>query len=140
MSDVFLDTNLLIYAIDKDQPVKRRRARQVLRRLNESGTGVISTQILQEFYVVATGKLGMEPARAKRLVRLLSKVALITVTPPLIENAIDVSVANQISFWDALVIAAARQAGCGEVWSEDLQDGQVIEGVKIANPLASTAS
>lgn len=134
MARVFLDTNVLVYSIDANSPAKREQARNLLREVQQEGNGVISTQVLQEFYVVATRKLGVEPLDAKRILELLANFEVVTITVPLIEQAIDCSVANQVSFWDALIIAGAEDGGCAEIWTEDLQDGQRIRGVKVVNP------
>jgi predicted nucleic acid-binding protein len=91
---------------------------------------------LQEFYVVATRKLSVDPLTARRAIYLLPNFDVVTITVPLIELAIDINVADQLSFWDALIAAAATSADCDEIWTEDLQHGQMIRGVRITNPLA----
>ena len=134
MSKVFLDTNILVYALDRDEQEKQSACRAILRQLQDDNRAVISTQVMQEFFVVATRKLGVEPLKAKRILQALGNVETIAVAPALIYEAIDCSLLNQISFWDALVIVCADSARCALVLSEDLNDGQVIKGVKIQNP------
>ena len=132
---VFLDTNILVYAQDQDSPVKRRRSREVIAALAQSGTGVISTQVLQEFYVTVTRKLGVAPLAAKRVLQTFTIFEIVQTSPDLIERAIDCSVLNTISFWDALIVAAAASSGCAIVYSEDLNADQTIQGVRVENPM-----
>lgn len=135
MSKVFLDTNVFIYALDHSDARKQACARACLQQVMDRGDGVISTQILQEYYVVATRKLGVEPAAAKRQVQALGRIETVLVTPELIHEAIDGCVAEKISFWDSLLMAAARFAGCAKIYTEDLNPGQLIGGVEVVNPL-----
>ena len=140
MSKVFLDTNILVYALDQDDPKKQKACRVLLRRLQETDRAVISTQVMQEFYVVATRKLGIEPLQAKSILKTLDNLEVVPVSPTLIYEAIDCSLLNQISFWDALVIVCAESALCTLVLSEDLNDGQIIRGVKVQNPFTWSGS
>jgi len=132
----FLDANILVYAQDRDSAAKRRRSREVIAALAEAGTGVISTQVLQEFYVAVTRKLGVAPLAAKSVLRTFRVFEIVQTSPDLIDSAIDGSVLNGIAFWDALIVAAAAASGCAVVYSEDLNAGQVIQGVRIENPFA----
>lgn len=131
---VFFDTNVLVQGLDRSDTKKQKRARQLLREAAESNTGVLSTQVLQEFYVAATKKLGVEPLAAKELLHHFQNFETIIINPGFISEAIDCSVLNRISFQDSLIIVAAESAGCSVVWSEDFNDGQVIRGVRIKNP------
>ena len=135
MSKVFLDTNLLLYCMDQSDEAKRMRCRDLLRDLESEGSGVISTQVMQEFYVAATRKMSVEPLMAKGVVNSLGRFEVVTVTPQLIGEAIDTSILNQISFWDSLIVACAESARCDSLWTEDLNHGQVIRGVRVVNPL-----
>lgn len=130
----FLDTNVLLYADDLDAGEKRRKARVVLRDALTSGEGVVSTQVLQEFFVNSTGKLGVDPVEARRKVELLARMDLVRIDLAMILAAIDLSRLHSLSFWDALVLQAASVAGCGVLLTEDLQHGQVLAGVRIENP------
>ncbi|MFT5466291.1 MAG: putative nucleic acid-binding protein [Verrucomicrobiales bacterium] len=130
----FIDTNVLIYSVDSADAQKRERALQLIAALARDRTGVISTQILQEFYSAATRKLGIEPLNAKPHIRDFQIFDIVQVTPVMIDEGIDWSILNQISFWDGLVVAAAETAGCHEMFSEDLGGGQTIRGVTIRNP------
>jgi predicted nucleic acid-binding protein len=134
---VFVDTNVLVYADDEDAGAKRERARTVLAELIPAGRAVISTQVLQEFFVIATRKLGIAADQARRRVDALARLDVVLVRPDLILDAIDLHRLHQLSFWDALVIRCAAAAGCSRLLSEDLNDGQVVSGVRIENPFAT---
>jgi len=138
MSDakVFFDTNVLAYAQDHDAGEKRQRSRQLIADVVASGAGVVSTQVLQEFYVTATRKMGVAPLAAKRVMQSFTIFEVVQVSPALIEKAIDRSVLSQLSFWDALIVTASASSGCTTIYSEDLNAGQMIDGVRIVNPFA----
>ncbi len=133
-SRVFVDANVLVYAQDTATPDKLRRSREIITRLSESGDGVISTQVLQEFFVAVTCKLGVLPLVAKGVMKTFSIFEIVPVSTALIYEAIDCAILNQLSFWDALILAAAASAGCTTVLSEDLNPSQAILGVRIQNP------
>jgi predicted nucleic acid-binding protein len=130
----FVDTNILLYAVDEGAGAKRAASRAIL---DESAPGpqkVISTQVLQEFYAVSVRKLGFAPTRARELTLLWANLEVVRIETEDVLGAIDCSILNRISFWDGLILAAARKASCGVLWTEDLNDGQVIQGVRIENP------
>ena len=140
MSDVvFVDTNILIYAHDADAGIKRERAVEKLRQLWETGGGRLSVQVLQEFYVNVTRKLTTRVARstAREVVNTYSAWVREPITPETVLRATDIAELSQLSFWDALIVAAAEQAGADHLLSEDLNDGQAIAGIKVVNPLLS---
>jgi predicted nucleic acid-binding protein len=130
----FFDTNILVQTLDKADKHKQKKARQLLSDAARSNLGVVSTQVLQEFFVATTKKLGLDPLVVKELVHQLSHLETIVVTPHFISEAIDCSIINRLSFWDALIVVTAESARCSLLWSEDLNDGQIIRGVKITNP------
>lgn len=134
---VFLDTNVLIYADDLDAGQKNATARDVVRRALTDGTGVLSTQVLQEFFVIATKKLGVDAEIARRKVELLSAMDVVRIEVDEILAAIDLHRLHSISFWDALIVRGAATAGCKRLLSEDLQHGRTIAGVTIENPFAT---
>lgn len=137
MPKSFVDTNVLVYAMDAHDRARRKRCRELLADLRRDGTGAISTQVLQEFYVVATKKLSRDPIRVKPLLHWFEKhFEIVTVSAPLIREAVDCSVVSRISFWDALIVVAAESARTPVLYTEDLNAGQVIRGVKIVNPVA----
>ncbi len=131
---VFLDTNILIYADDLDAGEKNALSREILKGALTRRDAVLSTQVLQEFFVVATRKLGVDPKDARRKVELLSVLDVVPIHVPEILAAIDVHRLHAISFWDALIVHCASISGCGRVLTEDLQHGQTFEGVRVENP------
>lgn len=135
-SKAFLDTNILIYALDKDEPEKQQRSRSLLVDLGCTRSGVISTQILQEVFSVAMRKLKLSPLGARAVVRDLSAYDLVQVNPAIIESAMDCVILQRISIWDALIVAAAAAAGCRTLYTEGLQADSTILGVRVENPLA----
>ncbi len=134
MSKIFLDTNILIYSLDSSNPRKKEISRKYLKKCAEDNCGVISTQVLQEFFMVSTKKMGVDPLTAKSLVHSFQNFETVLVAPELIENAIDCHILNRISFWDALIVAAAESSRCETVLTEDMNHGQIIRGVRIHNP------
>ncbi len=131
----FIDTNVLVYAGDDDTPAKQHIARRLI--AEQSGRAVVSTQVLQEYFVAATLKLGVAPLDAKEVINAAgSAFETIVVTPVIINRAVDGSVLWQVSFWDALILASAEDAACAVVFSEDLNSGQRYGGVRVENPFA----
>jgi predicted nucleic acid-binding protein len=140
MSDVFfVDTNILIYSQDQDAGAKRERAIETLKALWASGAGRLSVQVLQEFYVNVTRKLATPVARstAREVISAYGAWVREPTTPATVMRATDLADMAQISFWDALIVASAEQMGASAVYSEDLNAGQTIVGIKIINPLAA---
>ena len=130
----FLDSNVLAYAQDKDSPDKRKISRKLIEELGRSGDGVISTQVMQEFYVAATRRLAVDALAAKNVLKTFSVFEIVQVTLQLIQDAVDCSILNVLSFWDALVLVAASAAGCSTVYTEDMNAGQTVLGLKLQNP------
>lgn len=138
MSDVvFVDTNILVYAHDADAGVKRERAIETLRALWENDNGRLSVQVLQEFYVNATQKLATRIARstAREVVSTYATWVYKPTTVDTMLRATDIAELAQISFWDALVVAAAEEVGATLLYSEDFNTGHSIAGIRIVNPL-----
>ena len=138
MSDVvFVDTNILVYAHDADAGAKRERAIDKLRELWETDAGAISVQVLQEFYVNATRKLATPVSRftAREVVSAYGTWIREPTSVETVLRATEIAEVARVSFWDALIIASAEQAGATEVLSEDLSGGQSIAGIRILNPL-----
>ena len=135
-ADTFVDTNILIYAHDLDAGAKHQCAAGVIRKLWESGGGTISTQVLQEFYVNVTQKIPqpLPYSVAQRLIQhyFAWNVEINDAQSTL--QASEIQERYQLSFWDALIIAAAYEAGTTKLLTEDLTHGQVIEGISIENP------
>lgn len=131
---IFLDTNILVYLQNHSEPQKQIHCRKVLNALEAKTAFVLSTQVLQEFYMVMTRKLGADPVQIKSIIQQFRKFEVVLIDGDVIVGAIDLSVLNQISFWDALIVAAAQKANCSTVLTEDLNEGQNIGGVRIVNP------
>lgn len=138
----FVDTNVLAYAHDASEAVRQPMAVSLLEDLWRSRSGILSTQVLSEFYVVATRKFA--PPMARREVRSIvdtySAWSVVQVDPTLIVAASALEERHQLSFWDALIIEAARRGGATRLVSEDMQDGRRIAGLVIENPFAPTRS
>lgn len=134
MERSFIDTNVIVYADDRSAGAKGERARHLLHELVGARQGVVSTQVLQEYFVVATRKLGVAPEVARRKIELLSTLDVVRPEVTDVLAAIDLTRLRSISFWDALIVRAAENAGCAVLLSEDLQHGESISGVRITNP------
>jgi predicted nucleic acid-binding protein len=130
----FFDTNVLIYADDKAAPGKQRRALDLLAEHRRARTGVVSLQVLQEYFVTVTRKLRVESSIARRKVELLAEFHVAAPDVADILAAIDLHRLHNFSFWDALVIRSAKQSGCTVLFSEDMQHTREIDGLQIVNP------
>jgi predicted nucleic acid-binding protein len=140
MSDkVFVDTNVLVYAYDRSEPQKQRRALEVLDLLATSGVGTISTQVLAEFFVAVTHKiaapLSVDEAY-ERVKNYLQSWAVLDLTGMVVLEAARGVRDHQFSFWDAQIWATARLNQIPVVFSEDFNTGAVIEGIRFVNPFA----
>lgn len=133
---VFIDTNVLVYLFDADAPEKQAKARELYAELALTGRALLSTQVLQEFYVTVTRKLGVPlPAeQAEQIVEEFTQLPLVQVDGPMVLRAIARHRRHQHSFWDALIIEAALSAGAERLLSEDLQHGRTVDGIRIENP------
>jgi|SRR6202022_3263779 predicted nucleic acid-binding protein len=134
----FIDTNVLIYAHDVDANAKHQIAKEVLHELWSERTGVLSIQVLQEFYVNVTRKI--QSPLSKDLARLVvSSYAIwcMETTPTEILAAFRIEDESRIGFWDALIVSSAAKSGATRIFSEDLNAGQRIAGVLVENPFVS---
>jgi predicted nucleic acid-binding protein len=136
MARSFLDTNVLIYADDADAGAKRGKAQALLLSALATGDAVISTQVLQEYFSVATRKLSVPAEVAQKKVEILAALVAVTIDAEHVVESIKLHRLYNLSFWDALIVHAARRAGCDRLMTEDLQAGQRIEGVEIVDPFA----
>ena len=137
MSDkTFFDTNVLVYAFDDYDPDKQTKARGLLHLYGNSGELILSTQVLQEFYVVVTRKLkrALPLKAAEEIVTDLTGFPLVQVDKTLIVKAMQRHQQGDLSFWDSLVVEAALRARCTVLLSEDMHDGHQIEFLTIRNP------
>lgn len=132
----FFDTNILIYAVDHTDPIKRRKAGELLEREAGAGNAIISTQVLQEFYSASTLKLKrpLNKLVAEEIAEELMALPVKQVDTTIIRAAIKRNQTDQVSFWDALIIETALRAGARILWSEDMQHDREIDGLKIQNP------
>ncbi|MGA8364774.1 MAG: PIN domain-containing protein [Solirubrobacteraceae bacterium] len=131
----FVDTNVFVYAVDEAEPAKRDIAQRVLAS-GQYGEFVLSSQILSEFYVTITRKLTecVSEAEAAQALERLRKYPTVSIDVTLVKRAIQISRSAKLSYWDGLVVAAADRAGCGRLLTEDLNDGQEINSVRVENP------
>nr|MBS0019978.1 PIN domain-containing protein [Gammaproteobacteria bacterium] len=138
----FLDTNILVYLFDADSPEKKTAVTGLFETEGASGSLILSTQVLQEFFVAVTHKLArpLPPEIAEQAVRDFSTLPVRQVTPALILSAIHRSIESRLSFWDALIVETAIDAGAAAILTEDLQHGQVIGGVRVINPFVSIST
>ncbi len=137
--DVFLDTNVLVYAYDRSEPQKQRRALEVMEILAHRGLGVISTQILGEFFNTVTRKLKppLSLEHAQNLVLDFTRIfRVFPVTEAVVLEAVRGVQRYRFSYWDAQIWAVARMHQIPLVFSEDFATGSAIEGVRIVNPFA----
>lgn len=131
----FLDTNLLIYSVSSAPENAAKRARS--QRLIDEGDFALSVQVLQEFYVQAT-----RPTRPDRiaqedallLIESWRRVPVQETTLALLDLGFAIQARHRFSFWDSMVVAAAKAQGCEVLWSEDMDDGRIVDGLRIANP------
>ena len=130
----FFNTNVLVYADDKAVPAKQRIAIKLVSEHRRARTGVVSLQILQEYFVTVTKKLHVDLATARRKVELLAEFDVASPEVADILAAIDLHRLHGFSFWDGLVVRAAKQAGCRVIFTEDMQNAREINGVRIVNP------
>ncbi|QOC23806.1 PIN domain-containing protein [Wenzhouxiangella sp. AB-CW3] len=136
----FVDTNVLVYARDTTEPEKHSQARTWLKHLWANRAGRISTQVLKEYYQVVTHRLdpGLPQDQARSDIRDLLTWRPLDINAQTLEQAWFIEDRYKTSWWDALIIASAQQAGCNWLLSEDLQPGQQIENLTILNPLTTT--
>jgi predicted nucleic acid-binding protein len=131
---VFFDTNVVVYADDRSSPKKQDRAILLFAEHLRQGTAVISLQVLQEYFAAATRKLKLPPEMAQQKVEILARARVVRFDTSDVVAAIELHRLTQVSFWDALIVQAARSAGAGVLYSEDLQSGAVLGGVRVVNP------
>jgi len=136
IADTFVDSNILIYVYDTDAKKKHEIAVAIVKKLWQTKMGIISTQVLQEFYVNVTRKIPnpLSPTSARDVINDYLSWQVVTNTPEMILLASEIAERNMLSFWDALIIAAASLGGAKTILTEDLNHGQLIEGIRVENP------
>ena len=135
-----LDTNILVHAVDRDAGERHRRSREIMGRAARYDC-VLAVQALAEFFHATTRKNLLEPQRASAFVRSWLDVFRVTsADDSALADAIDAVEEHRMSFWDAMLWAAVRQAGCSAILSEDMQHGRRLGGVEFVNPFAADAA
>jgi len=130
----FFDTNVIIYGDDNSEPAKKGRALALLAEHRRAGTGVVSLQVLQEYFVTVTRKMHVESSVARRKVELLAEFEVAVPQLSDVLAAIDLHRLHGLSFWDALILRMAQEAGCRILFSEDFEDARQVEGIRVVNP------
>jgi predicted nucleic acid-binding protein len=130
----FIDTKVFIHAEDADEPDKRKIAQQLIKELTKAGRAVISTQVLMEYIAAGQRNLGLTLAECRQGVLLMSHLDVTLIKPEHVLGAVDLASMYSLSSWDALILKTASASGCVRLLTEDMQNGQVIDGVRIDNP------
>lgn len=134
-SRCFIDTNILVYADSPDAPTKQSQALKLLRQLGETRSGVISTQVLNEYCNVSLTKLKLPHNTLRtRLAFWQKQFEVCLVTPEIVAQAVDLHQLRSISYYDALIVASAQVANCTVLYSEDMNTGEMMGGVELVNP------
>ncbi|MCF6235885.1 MAG: PIN domain-containing protein [Gammaproteobacteria bacterium] len=134
MNKTFIDTNIIIYANDARDEEKQKKALNIVAKHMRLGTGVISTQVLQEYAHVALNKLHQRQDVILRQLFLLEGLEIIPQSPALIRRSVEIKTSYQINFWDACIISAAEHSKCNIILSEDLNNSQFYSGILLKNP------
>jgi len=134
----FFDTNILVYAYDSHFPDKQQKAQNIILSAVREGNGVLSTQVLGEFFMVVTKKINqpLSVRDARDIIKYMGRMKVQEIDVLIVERALDTLELYNISYWDSLIIAAAERARCNRILSEDLNAGQIYHGIEIANPFA----
>ena len=138
----FVDANVLVYAFDASAGGKKAAAEGLLANLWETGRGCLSVQVLQEFFVTVTAKV-TQPLPIEEAADRIREFATWRVFVPRVDDVLDAIALHKearLSFWDAMVVRAAAETGSSILWTEDLNDGQVVHGVRVRNPFADAVS
>jgi predicted nucleic acid-binding protein len=131
---VFFDTNVLVYADDTSSPAKQQRAIELFSTHRRRGTAVLSLQVLQEYFFAVTSRLAIPAEIAQKKVEIFTRARIVRFEAADVVAAIELHRLVHISFWEALIVHAARISGAAMLYSEDFQHGAVLGGVRIANP------
>ena|SRR5436305_372256 len=130
----FFDTNIFVYADDASEPRKQSLAIELITEHRRRGTAVISLQVMQEYFAASTRKLRVDPELAQRKVEILARGRVVRLAEGDVIAAIELHRLTRISFWDAMIVHAARLAGASVLFSEDLQHGSIAGGATVVNP------
>jgi predicted nucleic acid-binding protein len=140
VATVFVDTNVIVYSLDASKKEKQERASEWMTEVWKARSGRLSMQVLQEFYVTVTNKLkpGLDREAARREVRALTLWRPAPTTSLLLERAWSIQDRFGFSWWDSMIVAAAQSEGCRYLLTEDMQDGQELDGLNIVSPFLHT--
>lgn len=133
----FIDTNIFVYTFDANAPAKAKKATQLIRRAADTGEGIISYQVVQEFFNVAFRRFPQPltvPEAEQYLITVLRPLLAVHSTPAIYFEALRIFEKHKLSWYDSLIVAAAGESQCETLYSEDLQHGRKIEGMRIENP------
>ncbi len=130
----FFDSNILVYAEDSADLVKQQKAIDLIMEYGRQRTGILSVQVLGEYFSAVTRKLRLDPAVARGQIEFYSRFRVVEPTVMDVLGAIDLHRLHSISYWDSLIIRCASRSGCSILLSEDMQHGRVVDGVRIVNP------
>ncbi len=130
----FLDSNVLVYTDDAEFPIKKGAALDLVESARVGRWGVVSTQVLQEYFYVATRKLGLSADVARAKTEIFARLDVATIDMKTILGAIDIHRLHDVNFWDGLIVYTARAAGCRILYTEDLQHGRRFDGLEVVNP------
>ena len=130
----FIDTNVIVYSVDRKNPTKQRRAREIVANAIRRQGYVISAQVLNEFSNIALLKLEMTVPEVRKFVSVFRLIKVISIDSTWTDRALSIKEQYGIQFFDSLLLAAAESVGCDEILTEDLNDGQVYCGIKAVNP------
>lgn len=133
---VFIDTNVFVYADDADEPAKRAVAQRTIVQLATEQRGVVSTQVLMEYVAAGRRQLGLAIPHCRQAVLLMSRFDIVLIRLEHVLGALDLASTYSISHWDALILKTASASGCTRLLTEDMQHGQMIDGVRIDNPFS----
>jgi len=134
----FVDTNVLVYADDRADSRKQAIARDLIRSAFRNGSGILSTQVLTEFFSAATKKLGLTAETARRRIEIYSALQVFRPAVGDLLAAVDLHRLHQLSIWDALIVRSAQASGCRVLYTEDLQHGRSFDGVEIVDPFVES--
>ena len=132
----FFDTNVLAYTDDAGEPEKQAAALKLQAACHRRGQAVVSTQVLQEYFVTVTRKMGVDPVIARRKIELYGRMNVVVNQVDDVLAAVDLARLHTLSFWDALIVRAAQQGECRVIYSEDMQHGWKVDGIEVVNPFA----
>ncbi len=132
----FIDTNILVYAHDSGNHDKQKKSKKMILEGLREDKLVLSTQVLCEFFVTITKKISvpLDISTARKEIELLQCAEIVEISHAMILDAIDLRTKRKLSFWDSLIVVSAQAAGCGCLYTEDLQHGLKLKNLEVINP------